>query len=415
MEIAGNITILLLFFALYFEVFLLVAFLERRTYPRDGEGGDASPLPALAHTPHVAIVIPCWNEAKTLGRTVESLLALAYPKDKLEVIVVDDGSTDDTYRKACAYAHDPRVRVFTKENGGKHSAMNYALARTDAELIGCLDADSEVAPDALHRIAAAFNRGNQVAAVTPGIHTCTPRTFVQYIQLVEYRFSIFIRYVFALLGSVFITPGPFSIFRAAVVRELGGWRYAHSTEDLEMGLRFQSEHRTISNEPRAIVHTVTPSTFLGLFRQRVRWTYGFLRNAIDYRYMIGNPRYGNLGILVLPAALLSIATVLYFFANVLLSIFHAIAGVIEYVYVTRAFPIPSFEIFYVNTSVMFLVMMTAAALMIVLIAFGSRISIGSHRIPASTPLFLVFYGLLVPIWLAAAVARATFNTGVRWR
>ena len=101
------------------------------------------------------------------------------------------------------------------------------------------------------------------------------------------------------------------------MRELGSWRHGHSTEDMEMALRIQEAGYLIANAPNAIVHTATPTTLRDLFHQRVRWTYGWLRNAIDYRHMIGNTRYGNLGLVILPSALISIATGIYFFTRFL--------------------------------------------------------------------------------------------------
>src|SRR3989338_6455267 len=163
-----SITYALLFIALYFEVFLLVTFLEKRGKKSVVNLSKSDSINLL----RTSIVIPCFNEARTLASTIESVLALNYPRELLEVIVVDDGSTDRTLAIAKEF-ESKGVRVFHKENGGKHTALNLALAQTNAELIGCLDADSTVAPDALTRIVSAF--GNlDISAVTPGIHVRKP-------------------------------------------------------------------------------------------------------------------------------------------------------------------------------------------------------------------------------------------------
>src|SRR3989344_3629123 len=177
------VTYALLFVALYFEIFLLVSFLEKRA----GRKMSGAPSQSVS-LPSTCIVVPCFNEEASVGSTLSSLLALHYPADKLEVIVIDDGSSDKTLAIARSFETSPqvRVRVFTKENGGKHTAMNLALANTEAELIGCLDADSIVEADALTRIAQVF-ADKKVAAVTPGLHVWKPRTFLQHIQNVEYR------------------------------------------------------------------------------------------------------------------------------------------------------------------------------------------------------------------------------------
>lgn len=412
LSLGTGVTYLFLFISLYFEIFLLVSFLQRRRgsfLP----AGSSSPMPAIF--PHVAVVVPCFNEARTLETTLHSLMALDYPREKLEILVVDDGSTDGTLSIARSFEHDGRIRVFHKKNGGKHTAMNLALESTSAELIGCLDADSTVESGALLALLPVFNNPS-TAAVTPGIHVRDPRTILQHMQKVEYRLSIFNRFIFAGLGSVFITPGPFSFFRASVVRELGGWRHGHSTEDMEMALRMQNAGHLIANAPNAIVHTATPSTLRGLFRQRVRWTYGWLRNAVDYRFMVGNKRFGNLGLIILPSALISIAAGIYFFVRIVWYSFQDLMHQIVRIEATGSLSShTSFDPFYINTSAFLFLVAASVAMIVILISTGSFIGTDSRRPPAATPLFLLFYSFLAPLWLCAAVVRAVFKTGVRWR
>ncbi|OGG53657.1 hypothetical protein A2851_02090 [Candidatus Kaiserbacteria bacterium RIFCSPHIGHO2_01_FULL_53_29] len=409
--IGTAITYTFLFTSLFFEVFLLVSFLENRKKHRTGalvnlNDGDL---------PTVAIVVPCFNEEKNVVATLRSLCQLTYPKEKLEIIMVDDGSTDRTFEIARQFAHDARIRIFQKQNGGKHTAMNLALERTNAELIGCLDADSIVEQGALMRIAPVFSN-SRIAAVTPGIHVREPHTILQHIQKVEYRLSIFNRFIFAALGSVFIAPGPFSIFRSTVVRELGGWREGHSTEDMEMALRMQAGGFLIANAPGAIVHTSTPPTLRGLFRQRVRWTYGWLRNAVDYRFMIGNHTYGNLSLIILPFALISIAAGIFFFGRIVWygaqTLMQEIVRIETVGSISRH---PSFDPFYLNTSAFLFLVVVSVALIFVLICVGSFIGTGKRMPPVSTPLFLLFYSFIAPLWLCTALVRAVFKTGVRWR
>lgn len=400
-----------LFASLYFQIFMLVSFIEVRRRPRT--------IPHHSHTsdddlPKVAIIVPCFNEERTVGATIESLQKLDYPAEKLEIIIVDDGSKDGTLLTAEGYTDDPRVRVFHKENGGKHTAMNFALSRTDADFIGCLDADSVVAPDALRHIAPIF-QNEKVAAVTPGILIKKPETALQHMQHAEYSLSVFNRYTLAALGSAFITPGPFSIFRTSVVREADGWRHGHSTEDLEMALRIQQKGYLIANAPAATVHTGTPTNVRALIRQRVRWTYGFLRNAIDYRHMFGSGEFGNLGLLILPMALASIFIAIFFFIRVLFYFVQELIHLFAKYEVLGLSLRPSFDPFYLNTSMLWFLIYFAVALVIVLIAFGAGLGTGKRSIPRGTPLFVLFYSFLVPVWLTMAVFRAIFKTGVKWR
>ena len=82
-----------------------------------------------------------------------------------------------------------------------------------------------------------------------------------------------------------------------------------------MAMRLQSHGYLIGNAPNAKVYTGTPRTIKALFRQRVRWSYGFLRNGVDCTHMFGNRKYGNLDLIILPMALLSIGIAVYFYAH----------------------------------------------------------------------------------------------------
>ena len=148
----NSILYIFLFLTLYLEVFFLITFFEERL-KLDTKGTTGK----LSYYPSATIIVPCWNEEKTVSKTIESLLALHYPKDKLKIFVVDDGSTDGTWEVVQKFLRNPQVKLFKKENGGKHTAVNYGIKNSTSELVGCLDADSFVDKDALHEIASAFN------------------------------------------------------------------------------------------------------------------------------------------------------------------------------------------------------------------------------------------------------------------
>ena len=399
-----------LFVALYFEVFLLITFFEKRPARRNR-------AEKLSYYPSTTIIVPCLNEERTLKATVDSLLALEYPKEKLFISIVDDGSTDRTLEIARTYEEDSSVKVFSKENGGKYTALNLGITQSTAELVGCLDADSFVAPDALLEIVKRFNQNAEVMAVIPSIKVYKPKGMFQYMQAAEYTFGIFYKKMFETLSAIPVLPGPFSIYRKEVFARIGLFRHAYNTEDMEMALRMQSKRMVIENAHTAHVYTVTPRTLGGLVKQRTRWSQGFLQNSKDYWFMYGNPRYEHLGIFVLPFGLVSIFSGLYLAGYMLFQALDYLG--------TKAFDmaaigfVPSLSLpeltwFYLNTSSMTLLIITIILCTILLITLGKRMSesvVGFRHLIS----YLALYGFVAPIWLAKAVFGAARGTLSAWR
>ena len=134
--------------------------------------------------------MPVWNEETTILKTIFSLLKLNYPKENISILIVDDGSTDRTWNVIQKFSRNKQIKLLRKENGGKYTALNYALEFVDSELVGCLDADSFVHPEALKRIVAQFE-DSEMMAVTPSIKIFEPKGLLGLIQKAEYMFGIF--------------------------------------------------------------------------------------------------------------------------------------------------------------------------------------------------------------------------------
>lgn len=407
------ITNVFLFFALYMQVLLLFTFIERR--------GSLKPQKERtklgAYRPSVAILIPCYNEEHSLKGTVESLLSLRYPKDRLQVVIINDGSTDNTLAVANQFAKNPRVKIISKENGGKHTALNAGLAVTESELVGCLDADSFVEPGALIEIVRVFeNEG--IMAVTPAMRVHNPGNILQKMQRMEYNVGIFLRKMFGEMNGLHVTPGPFSIFRRRVFDTIGIYRKAHNTEDLEIALRMHKHHLPIANAHRAYVYTITPRTVRALYKQRLRWVYGFLKNAIDYREMILNRKYGNIGMVTLPAAVASIITALFFAGLALWNFGEQVSErLLQWftVGVRFSWDMFAFDWFFMNTTltgIMVYILFATTATMIIL---GKRMAENNSRFSIDMVYFVVIYGLLAPLWLSKAVFNVLFARTSSWR
>lgn len=415
MEISAFFTYLFLFFALYVEVFLLIGFLSKGGIKVINESRTPEPV-APADLPRVAVFVPSYNEEKTVAQTITSLLSLDYPHDKLEIIVIDDGSKDRTYEMALPFTSDSRVKVLQKPNGGKHSAMNLALAHTDAEIVGCLDADSFAAKDALLLSVRAFS-DPLVAATTPAIHVHEPKNMLQVIQKAEYSLSIFIRRAFASSDAILVTPGPLSLFRRSAVVKAGGWKHGWGTEDLEMTLQLREQGVKIVNDPAVTVYTTTPRTLPALYKQRVRWTYGFLMNMIDFKHMIGNPKYGALGMVVLPGAIISVFGVCFLTAMSVASFVGRAFKSYERISVTGFHPhlsIGSFDLFYFNTSTVMILAYVLGGITITLMTVGKRLG-GQRPFSWDIPLYMITYGFIAPLWLIGAVGHALFRSQAKWR
>lgn len=414
MDISTIILYICFFVTLYFEIFLFVTLFEH--WQARHSNTEVTPNPETL--PRVAVIVPAHNEERTIAGTLDSLLALSYPIDKLEVIVVDDGSTDNTASVAKRYTSDPRIRLIQKENGGKHTALNEGIAHTNADIVGCLDADSFVAPDALTHLVRAFDHP-YVQAVTPAIRLQYARTLAEIVQKVEYEVAIFLRKVFGLLNAQYVTPGPFSLYRHRVFDEVGNFKRAYNTEDMEIAIRIRAAGYKIENVSNALVHTTPPSTFFGLYKQRLRWVSGFLSNIVwEYRHLIFRKQYGHLGMFSLPFALISLVTAVYLTGYMLVSFSTSIITHFttwQAVNFDLSWLIPSFDLYTLSigttTIIAVILVLGVAALIVCGRAFVREKKLVSFdMIP-----FLVLYGFIAPVWIATSMYHTAFPRHRKWR
>ncbi|MBX4215767.1 glycosyltransferase family 2 protein [Candidatus Parcubacteria bacterium] len=411
MELIATIPVYVFtFISLYFQVFLLLTFLEKRA-AIDKEEWAAEP----SFYPSVTVIIPCWNEEKTVVPTALSVFGLDYPKEKLHLAIVDDGSTDRTWEVIQRFKGLPNVKLFRKKNGGKHTALNLALAEVSTELVGCLDADSFVERDALKKIAKAFEDAS-VMAVTPAIKVDDPRGLLGLIQNVEYNFGIFFRKVMGTLDAIQVTPGPFSIFRKKVFDDLGPYKKAHNTEDLEIAFRMHAARYRIVNSHQAYVRTVAPATFRGLYRQRLRWVYGFLKNALDYKFLFLSKKYGNFGMFMLPAAVVSIFSVLYLVGWSLFNFGAYLAGKLAEANIVGIGSVTThLDWFFLSSELLTFVSIILFLFVVTMIFIGKSLANDTRRFPLDVLYFLALYGFIVPSWLFMALVNTAFSRVSSWR
>jgi cellulose synthase/poly-beta-1,6-N-acetylglucosamine synthase-like glycosyltransferase len=295
------------FLSLYAGVFYLLTFFENR----DKLDEDKK----ITNYPSVTVIIPAYNEEKNIAAAIESAAGLDYPKEKLFIAVVNDGSKDRTLQVAReASQGKENIRIIDLQpNGGKAAAVNFVLREVKTDLVATLDADSWVTAGALKKMLPYFEEDERVAAVTAAMKINQPKTFWQKIQRVEYLALIYLKKMLSFLDGITATPGPFSIYRTKVFSHIGYFDEQNITEDGEIALRLQKYNYIILNAHEAEVFTNSPATLKNLMKQRVRWNRGTIRNFIKYRRLIGNSHYGDFGLFVLP-----ITIILLFFSSIFL-------------------------------------------------------------------------------------------------
>lgn len=409
MDVWEIILYVISYFGLYTSVFFLLTLLQNKK--------ELKNPPPPKKLPGVTIIVPACNEESCLGKTIESLLALDYPKHLLEIMIIDDGSKDRTLEIARSYERYG-VRVFTKKNGGKGTALNFALTKVTTEFVGCLDADSIVMPDALKHMLGYF-KDKKVMAVTPSLKCTAPKTFWQRIQVIEFMLGVYLRKVFAFLGSVHITPGPFTIFRKEFFDKHGGYDTTTCTEDTEIAMRIQYLNYEIENAIDANVYAVPMPTFSTMRKQRVRWYKGFMDNSMKYKKMIFSKKYGNLGIFVLPSAYLSVLIAITMVSyTAYLTIKNNYDRLINLYNVnfdlTKMIRL-NLDTFYLNHSPLMWIGLVALAIGITMIVLAKRLSKETMPLTSAYILFALIYLPLYAYWWVISVHAKIKHQDVGWK
>jgi poly-beta-1,6 N-acetyl-D-glucosamine synthase len=247
----------------------------------------------LAEAPPVSVIVPAYNEAAVIESALRSLLDLDYPA--YEIIVVDDGSTDDTAARAGALAGDygrASIRVLRRANAGKASALNAGIAVASHDFVLCMDADSRLSRDSL-RAAIRHFRDPRVGAVAGNVKVVNRGTMWTALQALEYIEGLNLaRRAQGFLHVVNIVPGPIGVFRREALASVGGYDTDTFAEDADLTLKVLTAGWHITYENRAIAWTEAPERLHDLIKQRYRWTRGILQALRKRRAWLGSPRRG---------------------------------------------------------------------------------------------------------------------------
>ncbi len=263
---------------------------------RARRAGPQQPPPGLT----VSVVVPGYNEETVIVRTVRSLLEQEPPI--LEVVCVDDGSTDRTLAVLHeAFDGNERVRIFGKVNGGKSSALNLGFGEARGEVVVALDSDTIFTPDTVARLCAPF-ADPRVAAVAGNAKVGNRVNRLTRWQALEYVTAQNLeRRAWDLLGAVPVVPGAVGVWRRAAVLEAGGFHEDTLAEDTDLTLRLISAGHRIVYAEHALAYTEAPETARALLKQRFRWTFGVLQACWKHKGKLFRPSGGVLGWLILPA------------------------------------------------------------------------------------------------------------------
>ena len=341
-----DVVILAYFLALntFYALLLVLSIPEIWEQTRLAEDEDFQRLMQSDALPPITILVPAYNESATIETSVTAILTLEYRN--FEIVVVNDGSKDDTmerlrqafelYEVPRTYAEAiptqplralyrsrtrTRLLVIDKENGGKADSLNAAINASRFPLVIAVDADTLIEPDALLRLTRPFLLGAQIAAVGGTIrvaNSCVvkdgrvtdarvPRLFLPGIQVVEYlRAFLFGRLGWNRLGGSLVISGAFGLFRKDYLHAIGGYRVSSVVEDLDLVVRLHRhlQRRKIPYEitfiPDPVAWTEVPESLRILSRQRERWHRGLISAMWQYKGMLFNPRYGRVGLIAMP-------------------------------------------------------------------------------------------------------------------
>ncbi|PXX43012.1 glycosyltransferase family 2 protein [Undibacterium pigrum] len=294
----------LLFFlallVLRYAMLILYSFMEHLEYMMKRRQEPENNFHDEASLPMITLVVPAYNEGPVIQPALRSLLLLDYPN--YEILVIDDGSSDDTYEKALAVAredHQVTIRVITKKNGGKADALNTGMSAARGEFILNMDGDTKLSRNTL-RVCIRHFDDPRVGAVAGNVKVLNRENLLTRVQALEYVEGLAMaRKAQSFMRAVNIIPGPLGMFRKSVLQQAGGYDHDTFAEDCDLTLKLLMRGWHIAYEPTAVAWVETPSRLLDLLKQRYRWTRGILQATRKHSSALWNPRRAGINFFIL--------------------------------------------------------------------------------------------------------------------
>ncbi|MFH1295375.1 MAG: polysaccharide deacetylase family protein [bacterium] len=254
-------------------------------------------------TPGMSVIIPAYNESVVIVKSVKKLLRLKYPD--FNIIVVDDGSTDNTYQLALKnFADHPKVKILkSPQNAGKAAALNLGIQASEYDFVVVQDSDTVLAKQALTFLARHF-ADERVGAVAGNVKVGNRVNLLTRLQAAEYITSQNLdRRAYDLFNCINVVPGAISAWRKSAIQAAGGFSSKTLAEDGELTLRIAALGYKVMYEERALGYTEAPQDVKSFLKQRFRWMYGTMQYLAEHAKMIFNLKFGYLGLFSLPNVL----------------------------------------------------------------------------------------------------------------
>ncbi|MEH7116239.1 polysaccharide deacetylase family protein [Neobacillus vireti] len=265
--------------------------------------------------PFVSVVIAAYNEEKVISRTIQAVLDSTY--DHFEVIIIDDGSKDRTSSVVTSqYSTHAKVRLLSKRNAGKASAINLGVSKAKGDIIVAIDADTIISPEAISLLVRHF-KDEKVAAVSGNVRVGNVRNLLTTWQHIEYvtGFNLEKR-AYAILNCVTVVPGAIGSWRKRVIEKLGGFTDDTLAEDTDLTLRILNAGYQVAIEEKAYAYTEAPENSRDFLKQRFRWSFGTLQCLWKHKKAFWRINHKSLDFIALPSILM-FQFIVPFFAPVL--------------------------------------------------------------------------------------------------
>ena len=251
----------------------------------------------------VSVIIPAYNEELTVCKTISTLLNSTYKN--IEIIVIDDGSKDNTYETLTrTFSENRQIKILTKPNGGKAAALNYGIHQAYGDIVVCIDADTLLNPEAIEKLLEGFE-DERIGAVAGNVRVGNEVNIITKWQSIEYTVSQnFDRRAFDLLNCITVIPGAIGAFRKKAIIEAGGFTTDTVAEDCDITIRMLKNGNKVTYTSEAIAYTEAPETIDMFLKQRLRWSFGIMQCVWKNKNQFFRSQNKALGWIALPNLLL---------------------------------------------------------------------------------------------------------------